>query len=489
MAAKSETAVRTIGAVGRIAATGTAPTSARNQAARTTAPGQGAAPGTAAASARAAARMRAAAEAARRAAADTARAVSEEVRESFRAWVERNFFNARAGRIGGVSYARAGELDDAVPESGPRGARREARRLWYAEAYDRALVDHMEPLRAEEADFLLHNPLVALQLALGVTDLRCLRCLRRGLTQEVNRLQARACRARYYARDNARRRALAAERRRIARRTTLNPRPTPEALRAAFAARGASPEAKVRLGGLLEDLECHVDNCLRFGPDGEILGRNGGVKAWLREHAPELFDRYKTLMRYKALAKRLRQAAGIADPVPASAVFDGPPAPPRAPSRLPAPPPGRGDASGAECEDASGAGRGDASGADCEDASGAGRKDISGAAGGDVPPGRAKKGRRDVLDYYALESHLAAARRLVEGCGNTCAALFRAVDAALEGEDACVGEGALKREVARAREAAQVGENVRIGDEGGGTASDGGGGTCEARARGCASHL
>ena len=360
MAVKSETAVRTIGASGTAAAS---------------------------------ARMRAAAEAARRAVADTARAVSEEVRESFRAWVERNFFNARAGRIGNVSYTRAGELDDAVPESGPRGARREARRLWYAEAYDRALVDHMEPLRAEEADFLLRNPLVALQLALGVTDLRGLRCLRRGLTQEVNRLQARACRARRYARDNARRRALAAERRRIARRTTLNPRPTPEALRAAFAARGASPEAKVRLGGLLEDLECHVDNCLRFGPDGEILGRNGGVKAWLREHAPELFDRYKTLMRYKALARRLRQAAGIADPVPASAVFDGPPAPP----------PGRGDASG--------------------------------AGGGDVPAGRAERGRgdaRDARDYYAVESQLAAARRLMEGCGNTCAALFRAVDAALD---------------------------------------------------------
>ena len=401
MAAKSETAVRTIGTSG-----------------------------TAAASARASARMRTAAEAARRAAADTARAVSEEVRESFRAWVERNFFNPRAGRIGGVSYARAGELDDAVPESGPRGARREARRLWYAEAYDRALVDHAEPLRAEEADFLLHNPLVALQLALGVTDLRGLRCLRRGLTQGVNRLQARACRARRYARDNARRRALAAERRRIARRTTLNPRPTPEALRAAFAARGSSPEAKVRLGGLLEDLECHVDNCLRFCPDGEILGRNGGVKAWLREHAPELSGRYKTLMRYKALARRLRQAAGISDPVPASAVFDGPPAPP----------PGRGDASG--------------------------------AGGGDVPAGRAERGRgdaRDARDYYAVESHLVAARRLVEGCGNTCAALFRAVDAALEGEDACVGEGACVGEAARVgenvreREAAQVGERARRG--------------------------
>ena len=371
-------------------------------------------------------RLRAAAEAARRAAADTARAVSEEVRESFRAWVERNFFDPRAGRIGGVSYTRAGELDDAVPES------RGARRLWFSEAYDRALADHVDPLRPDEADFLLRNPLVALQLALGVTDLRGLRCLRRGLTQEVNRLQARACRARRYARDNARRRALAAERRRIVRRTTLNPRPTPETLRAAFAARGASPEAKVRLGGLLEDLECHVDNCLRFGPDGGILGRNGGVKAWLREHVPELSGRYKTLMHYKALAKRLRQAAGIADPVPASAVFDGPPAPP----------PGRGDASG--------------------------------AGGGDVPAGRAERGRgdaRDARDYYAVESQLAAARRIVEGCGNTCAALFRAVDAALEGEIAREGEAA------RAREAA------RIGEEGGGTASDGGGGTCEARTR------
>ena len=32
--------------------------------------------------------------------------------------------------------------------------------------------------------------------------------------------------------------------------------------------------------------------------------------------------------------------------------------------------------------------------------------------------------------YYAVKSHLAAARRIVEGCWNTCAALLRAVDAA-----------------------------------------------------------
>ena len=406
MAVKSETAVRetTVRAIGtseRVVVTGKAPASVRTQTVGRT---------------MASMRMQMAAEAARRAVADTARAVSEEVRESFRAWVERNFFNARAGRIGGVSYARAGELDDAVPESGPRGARREARRLWYAEAYDRALVDHMEPLRAEEADFLLHNPLVALQLALGVTDLRGLRCLRRGLTHGVNRLQARAYRARYYTRDNARRRALTAERRRIARRKTVNPCPTPEALCAAFAARGASPEAKVRLGGLLEDLECYVDNCLRFDPDGEIIGRNGGVKAWLREHVPGLSGHYKTLMRYKALAKRLRQAAGISDPVPASAVFDGPPAPPRLPAPFVPSTPLRPPAPAAGREDAPETGDG------------------HGPTGGDVSAGWTEKGRRDAQDYYAVKSQLMVARRIVEGCENTCVALFRAIDAVLDGD-------------------------------------------------------
>ncbi len=313
-----------------------------------------------------------------------ARQIADEVRANFQAWVERNFFNVRAGRIGGVSYTRAGELDDIIAADG----KREDRRLWYAEAYDRALVDHIEPLRAEELAFLLRSPLIALQLALGVTDLRGLRCLRRGLTHEVNRLQARSYRARYYVRDNARRRALAAERRRITRRTTLNPCPTPEALRTAYAARGVSPEAKIRLGGLLEDLECYVDNCLRFGPDGEILGRNGGVKAWLREHVPELFEHYKTLMRYKALAKRLRQAMGVRDPIPTSAVFDEPPAPSSA------------------------------------------------------------MGETKRRDYYALESHFVAARKLVQGCTNTCTALFKAIDVVLDDADA-VSMGAVQQEYAK----------------------------------------
>ena len=332
---------------------------------------------------------------------DVPRAVVGAVRADFAAWVERNFFNVRAGRIGNVSYTRAGELDDAIPESGPCRGRRGARRLWYAEAYDRALVDHVKPLNGEEADFLFHHPHIALQLALGVTDLRGLRCLRRGLTHEVDRLQRRVCRSRYYARDNARRRALAAERRAVTRRTTTNPCPTPEALRAAFAMREASPEAKIRLGGLLEDLECYVDNCLRIGPSGEILGRNGGIKAWLRENAPELSERYKTLMRYKSLARRLRQAVDVHDPIPVDTLLplhaegrSGLSVPSDGRSRVPTPvvPDGRFRMDGTV------------------------RRVSRREAGREPIPGHARQ----------------KVEKILRGCPNTFAALFRAVDAMLE---------------------------------------------------------
>ena len=344
---------------------------------------------------------------------DVPRVVAGAVRADFAAWVERNFFNPRAGRIGDVSYTRAGELDDAVPESGPRRGRRDACRLWYMEAYDRALVDHTKPLNDEEADFLFHHPHIALQLMLGITDLRGLRCLRRGLTHEVDRLQRRACRARYYVRDNARRRALAAERRRITRRTTTNPCPTPDALRAAFATRGESPEAKIRLGGLLEDLECYVDNCLRLGPDGEVLGRNGGVKAWLREHVPELFVYYKTLMRYKSLARRLRQAADVRDPVPIDALL-----PPVSNPHVPTP----------EVEDTH-----------PTRATVSVRMPLpSGAFQGEVAGAKwSPTGHVYTQDDVSLRRPVVPnrARRTVEGilrdCPNTFAALFRAVDAAL----------------------------------------------------------
>lgn len=301
----------------------------------------------------------------------TTREITAEVKESFHAWFERNFVDGRAGRIGGTPYARAGALDDVLA-----GTTRRSRFIWYADAYERGLLDHTEPLKLDEMRFLLSNPLVAFQLALGITDLRGLRCYRRGLSAQVNRLQQRSYRARYYARDNERRRHLAAERRKITRRTTLNPCPTPAQFLAAFERRGESVEAKIRFGGMVHDLECYVDNCLKYDENGEICGRNGGIRAWIANNLPQLNGRYKTIMRYKALAKRLRQAAGIPDPVPTSAVYDG-------------------------------------------------------------APVRVAVGEGETLDYYALNSHsfagslaagLEVARQKMAVCGNVLEEAFRTVD-------------------------------------------------------------
>ena len=237
--------------------------------------------------------------------------VAREVAENFKAWFERNFVNRRAGRIGGVSYSRAGRFDDHTGDW-----------TWYTDPYGRAYYDYTEPLTPDEEAFLVSHPLVLGQLVLGVTDLRGLRCLRRGLTMRTNRLQQKSYRSRYYARDNERRRMLAAERRKIRRRTTLNPCPTPDMLREAFSRTKESVEAKIRFGGMLHDLACYVDSCLRCDAEGNIVGRNAGIKGWLAENVPELHIRYKTVMRYKALAMRLRQASGVEDPVPTSALLD-----------------------------------------------------------------------------------------------------------------------------------------------------------------------
>ena len=125
----------------------------------------------------------------------------------------------------------------------------------------------------------------------------------------------------YYARETARRRALAAERRKITQRTTLAPEPTPADVLAAWERRKDSKEDMIRLGGMLHDLECYVDNALRFDANGDVVGRNGGIRGWLKENLPELFPKYKTLMRYKAMAIRLRQATGTKDPTPTSALL------------------------------------------------------------------------------------------------------------------------------------------------------------------------
>jgi hypothetical protein len=144
--------------------------------------------------------------------------------------------------------------------------------------------------------------------------------LKRELMIELRKLR----RAEYYKQETERRRALAAERRKIKRRTTLAPEPMPEDVLEAWNHRKDSKEAMIRLGGMLQDLECYVNNCLRIDDDGVVRGRRGGIKLWLELNLPELFPKYKTLMRYKAMAIKLRQATGTKDPVPTETLLKKP---------------------------------------------------------------------------------------------------------------------------------------------------------------------
>ena len=146
--------------------------------------------------------------------------------------------------------------------------------------------------------------------------------LRRCATEEVNALRRRLVRPLYYGRENARRRALAAERRRVLRRRTESPCPTREAILDAWTHAREGREAMLRFGSLLEDLACYVDHGLRLA-GGRIVGRAPGIKGWLRENVPALALRYTTVMRYKAAAKKLRQVVELPDPIPVAAVLDG----------------------------------------------------------------------------------------------------------------------------------------------------------------------
>jgi hypothetical protein len=128
----------------------------------------------------------------------------------------------------------------------------------------------------------------------------------------------------YYARETARRRELALSRRKIRRRMTTAAMPSPDDILIAWDNRKKSHESMILLGGMIHDLECHVDNCLKFDETGAVVGRNGGIKGWLRACLPELLPKYKTLMRYKALAVRLRQATGTKDPTPTKELLSEP---------------------------------------------------------------------------------------------------------------------------------------------------------------------
>jgi len=167
------------------------------------------------------------------------------------------------------------------------------------------------------------HPALALPCLLLEDAWTGLGAMRRLLTRRIDRAKHEAVRPAYYAQERARRQALAAERRKVRMRHTLNPCPTRLEILDAWTKVKDSPEALLRFGSLMEDLECYVDNSLRRTDDGVIVGRRPGIKGWLQTEIPALHLKYKTVMAYKATAKRMRQVLDIRDPLPLSAALGG----------------------------------------------------------------------------------------------------------------------------------------------------------------------
>jgi hypothetical protein len=100
-------------------------------------------------------------------------------------------------------------------------------------------------------------------------------------------------------------------------------------------------EEKIRLGSMLLDAEAYVDSSLIRAGDGEIVGRNAGLRGWLFENCPELLPHYATLMGYRRLAAEFRDAHDLGDPCPAELLLAEEPEserrlPPRQRAALPA---------------------------------------------------------------------------------------------------------------------------------------------------------
>ena len=196
------------------------------------------------------------------------------------------------------------------------------RRFWHEAFRNGHTIGHMPRTVVEFTDPRRHaynvwlGNLAVLMVAMGASAV--VWYLVRTLDAHIRRLR----RPTYYETERARRLGLAEERRRIRRRSTTSPCPTPDMLRAAFEQARSSTVSMIRFGSMLEDLECFVDNSVVWSEgEGRIVGRRGGIRQWLRENTPDLSERYKTVMKYKALAKKFRQAVGVSDPVPAAAVL------------------------------------------------------------------------------------------------------------------------------------------------------------------------
>ncbi len=191
------------------------------------------------------------------------------------------------------------------------------RRAFWREAYRNGhTIGHVP--RTFEAFFRrnAHTFEEKVSLLLGVAALFGAYTVATLLYRRLSLIVKRLRRPTYYERERERRQKLAIARREVRKHHTLNPHPTFDAIRAALRVARTSPESAIRLGSLLEDLECFVDNTLIHDAQGQIVGRRGGIKRLLQREAPDLFAKYSTIMRYKATAKRFRQACGSGEPVP-----------------------------------------------------------------------------------------------------------------------------------------------------------------------------
>ena len=138
------------------------------------------------------------------------------------------------------------------------------------------------------------------EMAVGLSVGSVLWCVLKGVALVLRKVQ----RPKYYPQERLRRQALARERRRVRRRTTINAAPTPEELLAQWAKVKGAPAEMIRFGSMLCDLEAYVDNSLLRNENGEIVGRNPGIRGWLNANCQPLAVRYKTVMGYKAMAEK-----------------------------------------------------------------------------------------------------------------------------------------------------------------------------------------
>ncbi|MBQ6926214.1 MAG: hypothetical protein IJQ73_16380 [Kiritimatiellae bacterium] len=182
-------------------------------------------------------------------------------------------------------------------------------------------LDETEPYSrswTEENNRLGLIYLALAEMALGLCVGTVVWCVLKGIALVLRKVQ----RPKYYPQERLRRQTLARERRRIRRRTTLNAAPTADELLAQWAKVKRNPEEMIRFGSMLCDLEAYVDNSLLRNENGEIVGRNPGIRGWLNANCQPLAVHYKTVMGYKAMAEKFRQAVGLADPYPAAFALD-----------------------------------------------------------------------------------------------------------------------------------------------------------------------